>query len=85
MKITQIHPWQCDYTEAVAIQNELREKLILRDDHLYDPIRTIAGADIGYAKESTIFFGAVILLDYESMEILEESTCIAEVSFPFDL
>jgi len=83
MKIKHIHPWQCDYREAVAIQNGLREKLVLKDDGLHMPIRNVAGADISYAKESNLFFAAVIVLDYTSMTVIEESTYIDQATFPY--
>jgi deoxyribonuclease V len=83
MKITPIHPWQCEYGEAIAIQNALREKLVLTNDGLPEPIRTVAGADISYAKASNLFFAAVILLDFETMAVIEESAFIDEAAFPY--
>lgn len=83
MKIMNLHLWDCKYHEAVSIQNMLREKLILRDKDLHRPIRTIAGADISYAKGSDLFFAAVVLLDFESMAVIEESTCKAQAAFPY--
>jgi deoxyinosine 3'endonuclease (endonuclease V) len=69
MKIKHIHPWQCDYREAVVIQNGLREKLVLKDDGLQEPIRTVAGADIFLRKgEQTSFSPPVIVLDYTSID-----------------
>jgi hypothetical protein len=44
MKINELHRWDVTYREAAAIQEELRGKLILRDDGLADPVRTVAGA-----------------------------------------
>jgi deoxyinosine 3'endonuclease (endonuclease V) len=38
------------YREAADRQEELRGRLILRDDRLPDPLRTVAGADISYDR-----------------------------------
>ncbi|MBN1382017.1 MAG: deoxyribonuclease V [Deltaproteobacteria bacterium] len=83
MKINHLHRWNCNYQEAVVIQNALRNKLILQDQDLPMPIRTIAGADISYAKGSNIFFAAAILLDYQSMSVIEDCTHIVESTFPY--
>ncbi len=37
MKTHELHRWDVTYREAVAIQEELRGRLILRDDGLPDP------------------------------------------------
>jgi deoxyinosine 3'endonuclease (endonuclease V) len=52
MKTHELHRWDVTYREAAAIQEELRGRLILRDDRLTDPVRTVAGADISYDRGS---------------------------------
>jgi deoxyinosine 3'endonuclease (endonuclease V) len=52
MKTHELHRWDVTYREAAAIQEELRGRLILLDDRLTDPIRTVAGADISYDRRS---------------------------------
>lgn len=82
MKIQQLHRWDVTYQEAVAIQRELKEKLILHD-YFPELITTIAGADISYSKRSDLFFAAVVLLAYPSMEIIEETFITERAPFPY--
>ena len=83
MKTRELHRWDVTYREAVAIQEELRGRLILRADGLPDPLRTVAGADISYDRGSDLFFAAVVLMNYPELTLLEEATFSARVSFPY--
>lgn len=83
MKTKTFHRWDVTYREAVAIQEELRARLILREDGLPDPLRTIAGADISYDRGSDLFFAAVVLMSYPELTLLEAATFSARVSFPY--
>jgi len=83
MKIKHLHRWDVAYREAVAIQQELKEKLILHDEDVLKPIKTVAGADISYTKEDGLFFAAVVLLSWPAMNIIEEASSIEEVRFPY--
>ncbi|MDO9529897.1 MAG: deoxyribonuclease V [Syntrophales bacterium] len=83
MKINNLHSWNVTYKEAINIQQTLREKLILDDKNMPDKIRTIAGADISYSRGDNIFFAAVVLLEFPSMEIIEETSFTQRVTFPY--
>ncbi|MBA4422639.1 MAG: deoxyribonuclease V [Syntrophus sp. (in: bacteria)] len=83
MKTRELHRWDVTYREAAAIQEELRRMLILRDDGLPDPVRTVAGADISYDRGSDLFFAAVVLMRYSDLTVIEKATFAARVSFPY--
>jgi deoxyribonuclease V len=83
MKTRELHRWDLTYREAAAIQGELRGRLILREDRLPDPIRTVAGADVSSDRGSNLFFAAVVLMSYPALTLLEEATFSASVSFPY--
>ena len=83
MRVQYLHRWDVTYKEAVAIQEELRAKLILDDRDVPEEIRTIAGSDISYSKHNSLFFAAVVLLDYRSMNVIEETSVIENVPFPY--
>lgn len=83
MKITSPHAWNIGYREARTVQEQLAEKLILRDDHKPLKIGTIAGADISYSRHDDLFFASVLILDFETMEVIEESYFSERVSFPY--
>jgi deoxyribonuclease V len=78
-----LHSWDVTCREAVAIQQVLREKLILCDDEIPAPVCWIAGADISYSRGDDRFFGVVVMLSYPAMEMTEMSSFSARVSFPY--
>jgi deoxyribonuclease V len=83
MKIKNLHGWDVSCKKAINIQHILREKLILYDDGIPGKIGTVAGADISYSKGSDLFFAVVVLLEYPSMEVIEEASFSERVSFPY--
>ena len=83
MKIKNLHSWDVTYREAINIQQTLREKLILNNKKMPDEIRTIAGADISYSRGSNLFFAAVVLLEFLSLEIIEETFFTERINFPY--
>ncbi len=83
MKIQYLHRWDVTYQEAVMIQKELRGKLILHDGYFPERIKTIAGADISYSKQSDLFFAAVVLMEYPSLEVVEEAYFTDRAPYPY--
>ncbi len=83
MKIEHLHNWNVSYDRAREIQNELRAKLILHNEDIPTKIKTIAGADISYSKNSNIFFAVVVILDFPTMEIIEQASYSKTVDFPY--
>jgi deoxyribonuclease V len=67
-------------SKAHKAQMLLAEKIIA-EDRLPKKINYIAGVDVAYAGELAI--GAVAVLDYESLELLESQTATCEVKFPY--
>jgi deoxyribonuclease V len=56
-------------------------KKIIPEDRLPEKIRLIAGVDVAYSGETAI--GAVAVLGYESLELLEQQTATCAVRFPY--
>jgi deoxyribonuclease V len=83
MKIQQSHRWDVTYREAVSIQQNLRQNLVLHDEAFPGHIAYVAGADISYSKRSDLFFAAVVLLAYPSMEVIEEACATERAPFPY--
>jgi deoxyribonuclease V len=67
-------------SKAHKAQMRLAEKIIA-EDRLPQKISYIAGVDVAYAGELAI--GAVAVLDYESLKLLETQTATCEVKFPY--
>ena len=58
----------------------LSKKIIL-EDKLPPKIATVAGVDVSYVGELGI--GAIAVLDYESLEVLETEIAICKVNIPY--
>jgi deoxyribonuclease V len=67
-------------SKARKAQTHLSKKIIL-EDTLPEKISLVAGVDVAYAGESAI--GAVAVLDYASLDLLESQTVTCEVKFPY--
>jgi deoxyribonuclease V len=59
----------------------LLSQKIVTEDRLPPKITYVAGVDVAYANGFAV--GAVAVLDYESLELLERQTATCEVNFPY--
>lgn len=76
-----IHPWDVTPAQAWAIQEQLRERLIRRDD--FAQIETVAGLDIGFEDGGKITRAAVVRLCLPRLELLEQALARCPTSFPY--
>lgn len=67
---------------AIAIQEELRTQVITTDV-LPDPIKIIAGTDVEYDKDSNLIAGSIVLLDYDTLQVIAVASHCMEVTFPY--
>jgi deoxyribonuclease V len=67
---------------AIAIQEKLRQQVIITD-LLPDPIKIIAGTDVEYDKDTELIAGSIVLLNYETLEVIAVSSHCMEVTFPY--
>jgi deoxyribonuclease V len=59
----------------------LLSKRIILKDVLPEKIKLVAGVDVAYTKETSI--GAVSVLDYDSLKIVESKTAFCKTRFPY--
>ena len=69
------------YHEAVAIQKGLRSQVVRRGS--VRPLRMIAGADVSYAKRAATMYAAVVVLEWPSLDVVEEVTAQRKAEFPY--
>jgi deoxyribonuclease V len=81
MKIT-IFSSMLTEEEAIHIQETLRQQVI-KSDQLPATIKLVAGVDVEYHKDSDTIAGAVVLLDYNTLETIEVVTHCMQVPFPY--
>lgn len=76
------HPWQLSYGEAVELQRQLRERVVL-DDQVDWPPEIVAGADISYDRRHNMLFAAVLLFSYPDLSLIAVGEQAAAASFPY--
>lgn len=79
--VKKLHEWKVSYQKAVAIQNELREKVIIKQ--VKRKIETVAGADVAYDKHSQKLYAAIVVLGFPSLETLEQVVVEGKATFPY--
>jgi deoxyribonuclease V len=76
-----LHGWDLTPKEAVALQRELRDRVLV--EHPSGPLRTVAGADISFNRFSTTIYAAIVVVDLESLETIEQRGIVTETRFPY--
>jgi deoxyribonuclease V len=80
VKVADLHPWPATAEEAAAIQDRLRP---LADLTTPGPrtVRTVAGLDVAYTDDRLA--GAVVVLDAESLDVVEAATAVGAPAFGY--
>jgi len=81
MKLAFEHPWNLTPAAAIALQNELRQR-VERADRLL-PIRHVAGVDVGLEAEGEVMRAAVAVLAFPGLELVETSVARCPAQFPY--
>jgi deoxyribonuclease V len=83
MRMPLHHHLDVSVAEARKIQESLRHQV--REEPALDPaaVRTVVGTDISYLRESKLALGAVVLMGYPGLEVLEVRTSALRVDFPY--
>jgi deoxyribonuclease V len=79
--IKNLHPWKVDVKEAIRIQEDLRTQVIL--EKTFSEVRTIGGGDVAYSKSENLLFGAIAVLSFPKMEMLDRVTAYGKIPFPY--
>jgi deoxyribonuclease V len=82
MKFKSLHPWNLSAKEAIVLQRQLAEQVVLANS-LPAPIRTVAGVDVSYKRRGRLFHAAVVVLDYATQQRRDAATATGEVNFPY--
>jgi len=84
LKWRKLHPWNVSPAEALKIQEKLRPKIILRNViHSREEISLIAGADAAYFPGQNLIAGGVVVMEFPSLKVWEESWMVGKVGFPY--
>ncbi len=75
------HPWNVSVSEAKTIQERLSQKIIVRDE--FKDINYVAGTDVGINSKQKIACGAVIVLKFPELSVVERAFEYQELVFPY--
>ncbi|MEX1255174.1 MAG: deoxyribonuclease V [Dehalococcoidia bacterium] len=81
MDLLDLHPWDVSPKEAVAIQRELAGRVV-RKGRLKN-VRRVAGVDISVDRARGLGTGAVVVLSYPELELVEVAVEQAPLTFPY--
>jgi len=81
MDIPDLHPWDVTYAEAIKIQEELRDRVILRE--ISNRPAYIAGLDVSYEKGAHRVWAGAVVLNFSDLAVVEQEWVRREVSFPY--
>lgn len=71
----------CNLTQKLAdIQNNLSKDIIVEDS--FKELKKVAGVDISFSKDN-LGIAAAVLIDYKTLQVLEERTLKVELPFPY--
>ena len=76
-----LHSWNVSVEEAIQIQEALKNRIILKKT--FSKVRTIGGGDVAYSKNGNLLFGAIVILSFPDMEILDMATADGQIPFPY--
>jgi deoxyribonuclease V len=81
MEIVRRHGWQVTTSQAIAIQKELAGEVV-REGNVTTP-HFIAGVDISVDRFTGTGKGAVVVLNYPDLEIVEVQVVTGRITFPY--
>ena len=82
MKVEKLHDWQVSIPQAKDIQMRLAS-LVSRSTEVSAAPRFIAGVDISVNKERGTATGAVVVLSYPELELVETEIVKGKLDFPY--
>ncbi|NJP08432.1 MAG: deoxyribonuclease V [Leptolyngbyaceae cyanobacterium RU_5_1] len=81
MKIEPLHDWSLTPDEAIALQQKLRDQIILTDQ--LDTAHLVAGVDVGFEADGTITRAAVAVLSLEDLQVQDRAIARRPTTFPY--
>lgn len=75
------HSWELTPKEAVELQKELQDSIVLKD--LPRPVQYVAGADVSFNKYEPEVYTGIVVLEYDTMKVVARSMVIDKASFPY--
>jgi len=81
VELRDLHRWDLSPKEAMALQRELASAVVRRGDP--QRVRRVAGVDISVDRVEKRGTGAVVVLSYPELELVEVAVADAPLAFPY--
>lgn len=81
MNYRTLHPWDLTPFQARQLQSRLRSEL--KHEKYSGPLRRIAGADISFERFGDTAFAAFVVLDFQTLRIVDQAMAVAPLTFPY--
>jgi deoxyribonuclease V len=81
MEIKKLHNWNLSYSQAIALQKQLSEKVQLIE--LKNQLKTIAGIDCAFSRDKKRIIACVVLLKLPGFEPIETENAVQKLTFPY--
>lgn len=75
------HRWDITPREAIALQGELRKRLVLRAPRKAP--RFVAGTDVGFPEQGRLTRGALVVLSFPELALVDEAVVEIPTRFPY--
>jgi deoxyribonuclease V len=72
-----------DEAEALAVQEELRARVVLGEPGPPPGSGCVTGVDVAYDDEREVVAAAAVVLDAATLAVVEEATSVGTVAFPY--
>ncbi len=82
MKIKPLHDWKLTAQQAAELQKQLSYEVINYDD-FSEPVKTVAGIDLGYDINSNISRAVVVVLKFPELELIESKEAKMPIQFEY--
>jgi deoxyribonuclease V len=82
ININQLHSWSLTTQEAKEVQQNLRNQVITVDQFA-EPIRHVAGVDMGFTEDGKISRAAVAIFSFPDLQLVETSIAYRPTEFPY--
>ena len=76
-----LHSWNVSVELAIQIQEALKDRIILKKT--FSKVETIGGGDVAYSRDGNLLFGAIAVLSFPNLEILDMATADGKIPFPY--
>lgn len=82
MEIRPLHNWNLTEQQAIELQKQLAYEVI-EEDKFEEPIKTVAGIDLGYDLSSNMSRAVVVVLKFPELELIESQEANMPIQFPY--